>query len=824
MENQRRYPGKAPENIDQSATDLNEDIKHHIMTTMGNDFYPPRKDTYYNGLAYSVRDRLVTRWLNSQRSFYDRSAKRVYYLSLEFLPGRFLMNYVTNMQLNEACEKALEETDFTLEQLEEQEWDAGLGNGGLGRLASCYMDSMASLNIPGYGYGIMYDYGIFYQTIVNGYQVEQCDNWVRWGNPWEFKRRGFLYKVQFYGRSEPYINSAGKSCYRWVDTIDINAMACDILIPGYGTQNVNNMRLWAAMSSQEFSLHEFNQGDYIGAMQSKVLTENISKVLYPSDEKEVGKELRLKQQYFFVAATFQDIVRRFKKHNPDFNLLPERVAVQLNDTHPAIAVPELMRLLLDEEDLEWNLAWEISVKTFAYTNHTVLPEALEAWPVRLISKLLPRHMEIIYEINRRFLSMVEKQYPDNPELLRRVSIIEDGPEQRVRMAHLAIVGSHTVNGVAALHSRIIKEKLFKDFDIIFPGKIINVTNGVTPRRWVLQANPALSSLITDTIGPDWITDLDQLKKLIPHADSAEFREKWRQVKLRNKARLVKYIKRKVNTDVNPDTLFDVHVKRIHEYKRQLLNIFHVITLYNRIKKDPAKEIVPRTVIFGGKAAPSYVQAKLIIKLINSVADIVNNDPDVNQKLEVVFLPNYCVSQAEKIIPATDLSEQISTAGLEASGTGNMKFALNGALTIGTLDGANIEMMEEVGEDNIFIFGLTAKEVEKKRAQGYDPWHYYNSDEELRTTLDMVRLNHFIPEEPNLFLPIWDSLMALGDKYFVLADFRAFIQAQDKVRALYLDQEQWTRCSILNTANMGKFSSDRAVREYARDIWNIEISK
>ena len=824
MENQRRYPGKAPETIDQSATDFNEDIKHHIMTTMGNDFYPPRKDTYYNGLAYSVRDRLVTRWLNSQRSFYDRSAKRVYYLSLEFLPGRFLMNYVTNMQLNEACEKALEETDFTLEQLEEQEWDAGLGNGGLGRLASCYMDSMASLNIPGYGYGIMYDYGIFYQSIVNGYQVEQCDNWVRWGNPWEFKRRGFLYKVQFYGRSEPYKNSAGRRCYRWVDTIDINAMACDILIPGYGTQNVNNMRQWAAMSSQEFSLHEFNQGDYIGAMESKVLTENISKVLYPSDEKEVGKELRLKQQYFFVAATFQDIVRRFKKHNSDFNLLPERVAVQLNDPHPAIAVPELMRLLLDEEGLEWNFAWEISVKTFAYTNHTVLPEALEAWPVRLISRLLPRHMEIIYEINRRFLSMVEKQYPDNPELLRRVSIIEDGPEQRVRMAHLAIVGSHTVNGVAALHSRIIKEKLFNDFDIIFPGKIINVTNGVTPRRWLLQVNPALSSLISDTIGPDWITDLDQLKKLIPHADNHEFREKWRQEKLRNKARYIKYIKRKVNTDVNPDTLFDVHVKRIHEYKRQLLNIFHVITLYNRIKKDPAKEIVPRTVIFGGKAAPSYVQAKLIIKLINSVADLVNNDPDVNQKLEVVFLPNYCVSQAEKIIPATDLSEQISTAGLEASGTGNMKFALNGALTIGTLDGANIEMMEEVGEDNIFIFGLTAKEVEKKRAQGYDPWHYYNSDEELRTTLDMVRLNPFIPEEPNLFLPIWDSLMALGDKYFVLADFRAFVQAQDKVRALYLDQEQWTRCSILNTANMGKFSSDRAVREYARDIWNIEISK
>ena len=824
MENQRHYPGKAPETSDQSATDLHEDIKQHIMTTMGNDFYPPRKDTYYKGLAYSVRDRLVKRWLNSQRSFYDRKAKRVYYLSLEFLPGRFLMNYVTNMQLNKECEKTLEETGFSLEEIEEQEWDAGLGNGGLGRLASCYMDSMASLDIPGYGYGIMYDYGIFFQTIVNGYQVEQCDNWVRWGNPWEFKRRGFLSNVQFYGRSEPYKNKAGKVCYRWVDTLDINAMACDILIPGYGTQNVNNMRLWAAMSSQDFSLQEFNQGDYIGAMESKVLTENISKVLYPSDEKEVGRELRLKQQYFFVSATFQDIMRRFKKHNPDFEMLPDRVAVQLNDTHPAIAIPELMRLLLDIEGLNWDKAWKISTKTFAYTNHTVLPEALETWPVSLISRLLPRHMEIIYEINRRFLGLVEKQYPGRPELLARVSIIEDGLEQRVRMAHLAIVGSHTVNGVAALHSRILKERLFKDFDIIFPGKIINVTNGVTPRRWVLQANPALSSLITDTIGSDWITDLDQLKKLVPHADSQEFREKWRQVKLANKERLVKYIKRKVNMDISSDTLFDVHVKRIHEYKRQLLNIFHVITLYNRIKNDPATAGVPRTVIFGGKAAPAYVQAKLIIKLINSVADVVNNDPDVNDKLKVVFMPNYCVSKAEKIIPATDLSEQISTAGLEASGTGNMKFALNGALTIGTLDGANVEIMEEVGEDNIFIFGLTSKEVEKKKEQGYNPWDFYNSDEELKTTLDMVRLNHFSPQEPNLFLPIWDSLMAHGDRYLVLADFRSFIQAQEKVSALYQDQEQWTRCSILNTANMGKFSSDRSVKEYAQNIWHIDTCK
>ena len=824
MGKDKHYPGPVPGTKEKAVKSLHEDIQQHIMTTMGNDFYPPRKDTYYKGLAYSVRDRLVKQWLSSQRSFYDRSAKRVYYLSLEFLPGRFLMNYVTNMQLNKECEKTLEEAGFSLEEIEEQEWDAGLGNGGLGRLASCYMDSMASLDIPGYGYGIMYDYGIFYQTIVNGFQVEQCDNWVRWGNPWEFRRRGFLTPVKFYGRSEPYKNEKGKLCYRWVDTQDINAMACDILIPGYGTQNVNNMRLWAAMSSQDFSLQEFNQGDYIGAMESKVLTENISKVLYPSDEKEVGRELRLKQQYFFVAATFQDILRRFTKHNKDHKLLPERVAVQLNDTHPAIAIAELMRLLLDEEHLEWEKAWEISVKTFAYTNHTVLPEALETWPASLISRLLPRHMEIIYEINRRFLAMVEKQYPERPELYRRVSIIEDGAEQRVRMAHLAIVGSHTVNGVAALHSKILKDKLFHDFDIIFPGKIINVTNGVTPRRWVLQANPVLSELITQTIGPAWITDLDQLKKLVPHADNPQFLEKWRQVKYENKKRLVKYIKRKVDIDVSPDSLFDVHVKRIHEYKRQLLNILNVITLYNRLKKDPAMAVVPRTVIFGGKAAPAYVQAKLIIKLVNSVADTVNNDPDVGDKLKVIFMPNYCVSAAEKVIPAADLSEQISTAGLEASGTGNMKFALNGALTIGTLDGANIEIMEEVGEDNIFIFGLTAKEVEKKKTQGYNPWDYYNSDEELKTALDMVRLNHFIPDQPNLFLPIWDALMSHGDNYLVLADYRAFIEAQEKASALYRDHERWTRSSVLNTANMGKFSSDRSVREYARNIWNIETAK
>ena len=800
---------------------LEQDIHRHIMSALGNDYIPPRKDTYYQGLAYSVRDRLIERWIKTQRSFYNAKTKRVYYLSLEFLPGRFLMNYITNMQINDECCQALDDVDFTLEDLVEEEWDAGLGNGGLGRLASCYMDSMSTLKIPAYGYGIRYDYGIFFQNIVNGYQIEQSDNWLRSGNPWEIARRGFLYEVKFYGRTEIYTDENGNQRHRWVDTDNVMAMACDTFIPGYGNCNVNNMRLWAAVSSREFALEEFQKGDYMGAMQSKILSENISKVLYPRDEAIPGKELRLKQQYFFVAATFQDIMRRFKKHHAAFEEFSDLVAVHLNETHPSISIPELMRLLMDEEGLEWEEAWNICEHTFAYTNHTVLPEALERWSVDLLTKVLPRHMEIIYEINHRFLEKVAKKYPGNVDKLSRLSLIQEAPERSVRMAHLAIVGSHSVNGVAELHTRILKSRLFKDFDDLFPGRIKNVTNGITPRRWLLQANPELSELITSKIGSGWICDLTQLKKLASYADDLKFRTAWQEVKRSNKKRLARYVLRKIGIDVNPESLFDVQVKRIHEYKRQLLSVLHVITLYNRLKDNPKLDVVPRTVIFGGKAAPGYFLAKLIIKLINSVADMVNDDPVVNEKLKVIFLPNYNVSQAEKVIPAADLSEQISTAGMEASGTGNMKFALNGTLIIGTLDGANIEIMEEVGRENIFIFGLEAEEVEKLRKGGYNPAGYYRKDPELKRALDMIRSGSFVPDEPNLFKPIWDELMNLGDRYLVLADYREFIKAQEEVSRIYHNPEEWTRRSILNTANMGKFSSDRSVLEYARKIWDIK---
>ncbi|NND96811.1 MAG: glycogen/starch/alpha-glucan phosphorylase [Pirellulaceae bacterium] len=797
---------------------LLKSIQNHIISTVGNDFEPPRKDTYYKGLAYSVRERLLEKWFGAQRSHYDRKAKRVYYLSMEFLPGRFLKNYITSLQMKDECQKTLSNLRFDIEELSEEEWDPGLGNGGLGRLASCFMDSMACLKIPGYGYGIRYDYGIFYQTIVDGYQVEECDNWLRYGNPWEIKRAGFLSTVKFYGRSEQYTDNAGKTRYRWVDTDNVNAMACDTLVPGYGNDNVNNMRLWAAVSSKSLNLDFFNRGDYMGAMEAKAMTENISKILYPSDEAEQGKELRLKQQYFLVAATFQDIMRRFKKANKSFVNFPDRVAIQLNDTHPAISIAELMRILVDEENLDWEGAWNICVRTFAYTNHTVLPEALETWSASLMGKLLPRHLEIIFEINHRFLKLLKERYPENPELLEKMAIIEENTHKRIRMAHLAIVGSHSVNGVAALHTHILKTSLFKEFHEFYPGKFKNITNGITPRRWLLQANPHLADLISETIGSDWITDLFELKKLVPRAEDPVFRQAWRQVKLKNKQSLAKYILRKTGIEIDPDTLFDVQVKRMHEYKRQVLNLLHVVTLYNRIKQHPEKTVVPRTVMFGGKAAPGYVQAKLIIKLINSVASVVNNDPDMKDRLKVVFLPNYCVSQAEKVIPASDLSEQISTAGMEASGTGNMKFALNGALTVGTLDGANIEIKEEVGDENIFIFGLTHKELGDLKKKGYQPYEFYRNDPELKKVIDMIGGGYFSPDNPYLFDPIRRALLDDGDYYFVVADYRSYIEAQEEVGRVYLDQEEWTRRSILNTANMGKFSSDRAILEYAEKIW------
>jgi glycogen phosphorylase len=816
-------PQASAESIEQMQRldTLADDIHRHIVTTLGNEFHGRSKFRYFHGLAYSIRDRLINMWFSTQRNYYDSMVKRVYYLSMEFLPGRFLMNYLTSMGMEQGCQEVLEKLGMALEDLEEVEWDAGLGNGGLGRLASCYLDSIATLKIPGYGYGILYDYGIFYQKIVNGYQEESCDNWRRQGSPWEIVRHEHLYEIKFYGRSEAYQDAGGNQRYRWVDTENVMAVPCDILIPGYGGDHVTNMRLWAAQSSRDFNLSIFNLGDYAGAMHDKVMSENISKVLYPDDKQEQGKELRLRQQYFLVAATFQDIMRRHKKHHSTLDEFADYVAVQLNDTHPSIAIAELMRLLVDEEALPWDQAWDICTKTFAYTNHTVLPEALETWPVDLIGRLLPRHLEIIYEINHRFLQDVAAHCPGDESRLARMSIIAEGHERRVRMANLAIVGSHSVNGVAALHTSILKDSLFHDFHHFYPHKFKNVTNGITPRRWLLQANPPLSKLITEAIGPDWVRDLSRLRELVPLAEDEEFRRGFAEAKIENKKRLARYVLRKMGMGINPRSMFDCQFKRMHEYKRQLLNILHVITRYNRIKENPEGRFAPRTVMIGGKAAPGYFRAKLIIKLFNSVADMVNNDPDVRGWLRLLFLPNYCISQAEKVIPAADLSEQISTAGMEASGTGNMKFALNGALTIGTLDGANVEIREEVGAENFFLFGLKAETVDHLRCTGYDPYRFYESDMELKRVIDQIASGRFSPGEPYLFAPIVDALLREGDFFMVLADYRSYVDTQDRVDELFDNPDEWTRKTILNTANMGKFSSDRAVLEYAAEVWNVQ---
>jgi starch phosphorylase len=804
-----------------TSNSLREDIDRHICCTLGNDPLMPDKHSCFMALAYSVRDRLMEQWIKTQRSLYDTLKKRVYFLSLEFLPGRFLKNYLISLNMLEEARSALVEMGFDLDELEEEEWDAGLGNGGLGRLASCYMDSFACMKLPAYGYGIRYDYGIFHQIIENGSQREECDNWIRRGDPWEIQRRDRVFPIRFYGKSESYIDSGEVRRFRWIDGEIVLAMACDILVPGHENNYVTNMRLWTARSSHEINLQEFNHGDYVGAVQSKVLSENISKVLYPSDELEPGKELRLKQQYFFVSASLQDVIRRYKKQNQSFEDFPNSVAIQLNDTHPSIAIPELMRLLMDDEKLGWEEAWSLCEKTFAYTNHTVLPEALETWPVDLIGRLLPRHLEIIFEINQRFLEKIRSEFGDEPGLAAKLSLIQEGPVRMIRMAHLAIVGSHSVNGVAALHTDILKNGLFKDFNRIYPDRIRNVTNGITPRRWLHQANPELGTLITSAIGPNWIKDLAQLERLVPYAADGSFRADWMRARKENKKRLARYILRKTGIGVDPETFFDVHIKRMHEYKRQLLNVLHLATLYIRIKSNPNMSVAPRTVIMAGKAAPAYHQAKRIIQLIHAVADVINRDPDMHQRLRAVFLPNYCISQAEKIIPAADLSEQISTAGMEASGTGNMKMALNGSLIIGTMDGANIEIFDAVGKENFFLFGLTAEEAASIRAIGYDSRQYYLRDPELKNVLDMIRSGFFSPNNPGLFEPIAASLLEQGDYYMLLPDYRSYIETQQEAGRAYQNSDDWARRSILNTARMGRFSSDRAVMQYADSIWHVE---
>ena len=795
-------------------------LSNHMIYTVGKDHFTARQRDWLHAVAYMVRDRLTERWMETMRGYYRNDSKRVYYLSLEFLIGRSLLNSLLNLDFVCEVEQALDEIGLDLGEIEQLEIDAALGNGGLGRLAACFLDSMATMRIPGTGYGIRYEFGMFRQRIENGYQVEHPDNWLRYGNPWEFPRPEVFYPVKFFGRVVEYTREDGSKSQHWVDTDEVMAMAYDTPIPGYGVTTVNNMRLWSAKASRDFDLHYFNEGDYIKAVESKTRSENLSKVLYPSDSTIIGRELRLRQQYFFVSASLQDILFRFEKEHDGLESLPDKVAIQLNDTHPAIAIPEMMRILIDVHHLEWKTAWKITTGTFAYTNHTLLPEALETWSVSLFERTLPRHLQIIYEINRCFLNDVMHSHPGDIELLRRMSIVDEEGERRIRMAHLAIVGSHKVNGVAALHTQLLTDKIFPDFNHFFPEKFINITNGITPRLWLNQANPGLSSIITAEIGSGWITDLRQLKQLTNRTTDKTFTEAFAKVKMCNKQRLAGLIAERLGITVQPDSLFDVQIKRIHEYKRQLLNILHCITLYNSIRHNQADGRAPRTVIISGKAAPGYAIAKLTIKLINDVADIINNDPHVGDRLKLVFIPNYDVTTATDIIPAADLSQQISTAGTEASGTGNMKLALNGALTIGTLDGANIEIRNEVGEENIFIFGHTVDELQQLRRDGYDPKEIYENDAELKEAIDMIASGYFSPDELERFIPIVDSLLKQGDSYMVLADYRAYITAQEAVDALFLNPAEWNRSAILNMANMGQFSSDRTIRAYAEKIWGV----
>lgn len=800
---------------------IKKSITTHLEYSLAKDEYTATQRDLYESIALTTRDRLVDRWIKTQQSYYDNDVKRVYYFSMEYLVGRTLGNSLVNLGLYENSQQALKELGYKLEDLREAEWDAGLGNGGLGRLAACFLDSMATLAYPAYGYGLRYEFGIFHQVIKDGYQVELPDSWLRYGNPWEIARPEFLFPVNFYGHVEEYRDENGKPRKRWSNPSQIIAMAYDTPVPGYMNNTVNTMRLWSAKATREFDFHEFNDGDYHKSVSHKAESETISKVLYPNDNIQQGKELRLKQEYLLVSASLQDIIRRYKKGFPDFKMFPERVAIQLNDTHPALAIPELMRILVDEERMNWDEAWDITTKTFGYTNHTVLPEALEKWPVDLLQRVLPRHLEIIFEINHRFIDLLTAKYPEDFKRMGNMSIVEEGEKKYVRMANLCIVGSHSVNGVAALHSEILRNSCFKFFYELWPEKFNNKTNGITQRRWLRLANWELSQLITDTIGDKWVTNLFELKKLENFINDKNFREKFRQIKLNNKKRFAEYIKENNGIDVDIDSIFDCQVKRIHEYKRQLLNVLHVITYYNRIKDNPGKKFVPRTVIFSGKSAPGYHQAKLIIKLINSVADVVNNDPEVNKYLKVVFIANYSVSIAEKLIPAADLSEQISTAGMEASGTGNMKFALNGALTIGTLDGANVEIKEEVGDENIFIFGLKDDEVTNLKYSGYNPREYYHKNGELRRVLDMIESGFFSPSLPTLFKPIVDSLLNFGDQYMLMADYEAYIAKQFEVASTFLDSEKWLTMAIYNVARMGKFSTDRTIKEYAVDIWHIK---
>ncbi len=807
------------------AEQCSDDIKtlflRHLEYSLVKDTTNAQPWDIFFALGLSLRDKLIERWLRTQYEYRKQDVKKVFYLSMEFLIGRLLANTLINLEEYDNAYDLLKEYGYALEDIIELEPDMGLGNGGLGRLAACFMDSLATQAYPAYGYGIRYEFGIFKQSIVQGYQVEEPDHWLKKGCPWEIRRPEITYRVRFGGRVLSEETPDGRVIHRWVDTNDVMAVAWDIPIPGYKVDNVNSLRLWQATATDEFDFDYFNSGDYVKAVEQKNISENISKVLYPNDNVHLGKVLRLEQEYFFVSATLQDIFCAFKQDHDDFSELPDKIAIQLNDTHPALAIPEMMRILIDEERLSPVTAWDITRRCFSYTNHTILPEALEKWSVKLFEELLPRHLMLIYQINNLILGEVTRLYPGDLTKMRNLSVIDEGNDKSLRMAQLCLHGCHTVNGVAKLHSEIIKDRIFPDFYQMYPQRFQNVTNGITPRLWLRACNPQLASLITEHIGESWVANLDYISGIEKYVDDADFRETFLEIKAINKKALSRHIYRVTGIRTRTDSLFDAQIKRLHEYKRQLLNVLSTIARYHRIKDNPAGDYVPRTVIFAGKAAPGYFLAKRLIKLINNLGDVVNKDPDVGDRLKVVFLPNYTVSLAEKIIPATDVSEQISTAGYEASGTGNMKFALNGALTVGTLDGANVEMAEEIGEENMFIFGLSAPEVTALKQQGYDPRAYYEADLELRRAIDAIAGDRFSAKEKGIFEPIVDSLLRDGDTYCILADFRSYLQASERVDALYRDRDAWARKAIINIARVGKFSADRSIREYAENIWRIQ---
>jgi len=799
---------------------LKEDFRHYFSHTLGRDKYCRSLDYSYKALVLTLRDRLFERWKNTKYQFKEGKPKRTYYLSLEFLMGRALGNAMLNLGVEDDATKALEELGLYLEEVAEAEHDAGLGNGGLGRLAACFLDSCATLQLPVIGYGIRYEYGMFRQYIENGEQVEEPDHWLRDGNPWEIERPEYTQLIRFGGRTDYYQAADGVLRARWVDTNHVLAVPYDIPIPGYKNETVNTLRLWSAAATDEFDLGEFNAGSYPESVAAKNAAENITMVLYPNDASENGKVLRLKQQYFLASATLQDVLRRWLILNDNsFETFAEQNCFQMNDTHPTLAVAELMRLLLDEHHLSWKDAWQITSKTMAYTNHTLLPEALEKWSVPMFEQLLPRLLDIIYEINARFLTVVAKRWPGDTKRQARMSIIEESGDRFVRMANLAIIGSFSVNGVAALHTELLKEGLFSDFYQLWPEKFSNKTNGVTPRRWLAKANPFLSNIINERIGDQWVTDLAKLRELEQHIEDASFRSAWHSAKLAGKHRLVELIKKDCDIELNPNAMFDVQVKRIHEYKRQLLNLLHVVHLYDRIKRGDTENMTPRCVIIGGKAAPGYFMAKKIIKLINNVAHVINNDEAVGDLLKLVFFPNYCVTAMEVISAGTDLSEQVSTAGKEASGTGNMKFMMNGALTIGTLDGANIEIREEVGDENFYLFGLNAQEVKETRKH-YQPNAIIEADEDFKRVMHLLESGHFNQFEYHIFDEVFASIRNPSDPWLTAADFRSYIDAQKAAAEAFQDQDKWTRMSIRNTAASGKFSTDRTMQEYNRDIWKM----